>query len=75
MTERAVVATMWNGVRVLAVLAPGAPDPAPGSLAALAARLTPENGGVAPTVRVLEQAAPLRAMLDGPAGTLPLRLL
>ncbi len=53
MTPRAViVATMWDGARVIGP----SPLPAlsPEQLDAIAVRLTSENGGVTPTIRVVK---------------------
>jgi len=43
---------MWNGARIIA---PVSVPPGPVELAIYTARLTPENAGVTPTVRVVAQ--------------------
>lgn len=52
-----IVATMWTGPKVVGAVDPAAP-PTQAQLDAMAVSLTPENCGVRPTVRVIEDATP-----------------
>jgi len=62
-----VIATMWHGTRTVPVTAP----PTQADLDAIAERLLPKNGGVRPTVRVLEESTlPGRSL--GAAGSTPI---
>jgi hypothetical protein len=51
-----IVATMWDHVEVVGAVDPAAP-PTQGELDAIADRMTRENCGVRPVVRVLEEFA------------------
>jgi hypothetical protein len=57
MSKRVIVATMWCGPRSEGAVDETAP-PTPADLYAIAVRLTPENCGVKPVMRVLENATP-----------------
>ena len=52
MNHAVIVATMWDGPKVVGAVDPAAP-PSQADLDAIATRLTAENCGVRPTVRVL----------------------
>jgi hypothetical protein len=54
--DRAIVATMWTGARVLGTLRVSDPNPPDQLLDEAADRLVAQNGGVKPTVRVVEVA-------------------
>lgn len=58
-----VIATMWDHVEVVGAVDPAAP-PTQAELDAIAERLTPENCGVRPVVRVVEQMT-IPAYVDG----------
>jgi hypothetical protein len=51
-----IVAVMWDGPQLVGAVNPAAP-PSQAELDAIAVRLTAENCGVRPTVRVLEEFA------------------
>jgi hypothetical protein len=53
-TTSVVIATMWTGVEVVAPVDPAAP-PTQAVLETIADRMTAENCGVPPVVRVLEE--------------------
>ena len=64
MTTAVVIATMWDGPKHVRAVDPAAP-PSPGELDAIADRLTPENCGVRPVVRVIEESAiPVFVVID-----------
>ena len=66
MKTNVIVATMWHGPQVVGAVNPAAP-PTPADLDAIAARLTADNCGVRPPVRVLEQfALPAFTVEPGP---------
>jgi hypothetical protein len=54
--DRHVVATMWDGARLLGTLRQTDPNPPDQLLDEAANRLVAQNGGVKPTVRVVEVA-------------------
>lgn len=52
MTSTVVIATMWTGA---VIIKPVAEPPSAAELDAIATTLAPQNGGVRPTVRVVER--------------------
>ena len=55
--SRVIVATMWHGPQMVGVVDEAAP-PTAGELDVIALELTPDNCGVKPAVRVLDDATP-----------------
>lgn len=68
MSASVIVANMWDHVEVVGAVDPAAP-PTEGDLDALADKLTAQNCGVRPVVRVLEQLTIPAFVVDDPGPT------